>query len=409
MHKPSTYLTSAVLLSTLFLLRCGDDSGDDTNEAGKGGSAGTGGAGGKAAAGSSGKGAAGKASAGSAGSERVCEPGETQTCRGPGACNGAQACRDDGSGWGACDCGNGSGGDAGAGGSGANPGSGGDAGGAGDTGSGGSNAGMGGQDNEAGAGGGGPEPACDVLTQAPCGTGERCTMVLTSEDPFATGVDCVADGTQAPGNACTRNEDEIDDCVAGSICSGTFTGNVCREFCDPEEPAGCAGTCVSSELTDGTTFGRCEPPCDLLAQECAGELACVFTGEKHPICITHGDVALGEDCNFRNECGEGAVCIVTEVGEQQEFCTQLCNAVTGGPCGTAEVCLPLQMFSDDDEIEVDGAGTCLPCSHFGTGFDNCALLETGGCDAEGDCDPLTADLNLNFMCDLDQGKCVLEP
>jgi hypothetical protein len=38
-------------------------------------------------------------------SDRVCAPGSTQRCYGPGACAGGQACLPDGSGYGACDCG----------------------------------------------------------------------------------------------------------------------------------------------------------------------------------------------------------------------------------------------------------------------------------------------------------------
>lgn len=37
--------------------------------------------------------------------ERVCKPGETQRCFGPGACEGGQACLPDGKGFSACDCG----------------------------------------------------------------------------------------------------------------------------------------------------------------------------------------------------------------------------------------------------------------------------------------------------------------
>nr|PZN25197.1 MAG: hypothetical protein DIU78_10725 [Pseudomonadota bacterium] len=36
---------------------------------------------------------------------RVCIPGATQQCVGPGACSGGQACLPDGSGFGPCDCG----------------------------------------------------------------------------------------------------------------------------------------------------------------------------------------------------------------------------------------------------------------------------------------------------------------
>jgi hypothetical protein len=37
--------------------------------------------------------------------ERLCVPGATQACLGPGACSGAQACLKDASGYGPCDCG----------------------------------------------------------------------------------------------------------------------------------------------------------------------------------------------------------------------------------------------------------------------------------------------------------------
>jgi hypothetical protein len=36
---------------------------------------------------------------------RVCVPGATQSCVGPAACSGGQACLSDGSGFGPCDCG----------------------------------------------------------------------------------------------------------------------------------------------------------------------------------------------------------------------------------------------------------------------------------------------------------------
>jgi hypothetical protein len=39
--------------------------------------------------------------------DRLCVPGATQECLGPGACRGAQACWADGNGYGPCDCGKG--------------------------------------------------------------------------------------------------------------------------------------------------------------------------------------------------------------------------------------------------------------------------------------------------------------
>jgi hypothetical protein len=48
--------------------------------------------------------AAGPGAASSPG-DRLCIPGLTQECLGPGACRGAQACSADGNGYGPCDCG----------------------------------------------------------------------------------------------------------------------------------------------------------------------------------------------------------------------------------------------------------------------------------------------------------------
>lgn len=97
---------------------------------------------------------------------QVCAPGATQTCLGPAACEGAQACNVDGMAWGACDCGAGAGGGStgtgtatgggahgGAGGSGGVAGTGAGQGGNGGTGGAGANAGAGGDGGAAGAGG----------------------------------------------------------------------------------------------------------------------------------------------------------------------------------------------------------------------------------------------------------------
>jgi hypothetical protein len=46
-----------------------------------------------------------RAAAPAPGPDRLCVPGATQECLGPGACRGAQACLSDGNGYGPCDCG----------------------------------------------------------------------------------------------------------------------------------------------------------------------------------------------------------------------------------------------------------------------------------------------------------------
>lgn len=83
-------------LAALVLVACGSETGPVFGN-GDGGSSstttvGVGGAGGGLATDST-------------GSAMLCTPGQSVGCVGPGGCQGAQACRDDGGGFEACDCG----------------------------------------------------------------------------------------------------------------------------------------------------------------------------------------------------------------------------------------------------------------------------------------------------------------
>ncbi len=82
------------------------------------------------------------------GSKQLCQPGSTQPCTGPAACQGGQTCASDGKSWGSCDCGaagSGGGGAVGGGGTGgvdASAGSGGTSGASGSSGAGGNSGGA---------------------------------------------------------------------------------------------------------------------------------------------------------------------------------------------------------------------------------------------------------------------------
>jgi len=80
--------------------------------------------------------------------DTVCAAGATQSCLGPGACEGAQICNAAGTAWGTCDCGSGGSGGSGSGGGG--------------SGGGGSSGGG------SGGGGGGTEPLCTEPADVPC-------------------------------------------------------------------------------------------------------------------------------------------------------------------------------------------------------------------------------------------------
>jgi hypothetical protein len=96
------------------MVACGDGEEADTGSINN---ANQGGAGQAGAAGQPGAGAAGAGQGGQAGADpgKVCTPGLTQVCLGPGACKGAQSCLPSGEQWGPCDCGSGQAGAAGAG------------------------------------------------------------------------------------------------------------------------------------------------------------------------------------------------------------------------------------------------------------------------------------------------------
>ena len=75
-----------------------------------------------------------------------------------------------------------------------------------------------------------------------------------------------------------------------------------------------------------------------------------------------------------------------------------------GP-GTEAACIPLaSLYETSSQPD---AGVCINCAT--AGFANCSLLLQGGCDEETDCDPLTADLGLEFECDTLGGVCILSP
>ncbi|MEZ4439729.1 MAG: hypothetical protein R3B72_11610 [Polyangiaceae bacterium] len=120
----------------------------------------------------------------------VCIPGETRACLGPGACEGAQICREDGEGYAACDCGPSTSSSSGPGGGGGGSFGAGGAGGAGSAGHGGfGGAGFGGAGGAGGssAGSGGScesPPVCVPFEDYPCVGPASCCGTATCIDGF---------------------------------------------------------------------------------------------------------------------------------------------------------------------------------------------------------------------------------
>ncbi len=119
---------------------------------------------------------------------------------------------------------------------------------------------------------------CNPLTQAGCGTGEKCTWLLDALMPQYVGhVGCAPDGTAAIGDACMYGEPGaagFDGCVKGAVC-GNYRGGagVCKQICDQQggtPTCDDAHVCVtysrlfSSDSTQPAAAGVCDLRCDPL-------------------------------------------------------------------------------------------------------------------------------------------------
>jgi len=145
----------------------------------------------------------------------VCDPGVTQVCLGPGACEGAQVCSDDGSRWGPCDCG----GNAGAAGS--------DVGGSAGRADGGADGGTSGVDGGTGGADGGTG-GVDGGTGGASGAGGG--VGGADDGPWPDGHDCTDNGqcdntcirgVCAPQSGLDEDCDDTADCATNTSCDGT--------------------------------------------------------------------------------------------------------------------------------------------------------------------------------------------
>lgn len=189
--------------------------------------------------------------------------------------------------------------------------------------------------------GGAAAQECDVLSQAGCRPGEKCTLT-------AEGVACAPDGTVASGGACI-SVGGLDDCVGGTYC----VDGVCEPVCDPARPAACRGTEICSDLgggdlgvcvSGGPPGVTCQGP-----QDCDPGTYCARDRTCHP----DGHRPLG-----------GQTC-----PEEPTLWSFKSGRVCTRPDGTQEVC------EEAVDIDVDGSQQCefdhrtVRCNWFGWEFD----------------------------------------
>lgn len=324
---------------------------------------------------------------GAPGGGSVCEPFATRRCVGPAACVGGQACSKDGSAWSACDCGTGPRGSAGAG------------------------SANGGAEGGGGSGGSIPNPvACEPAPQSGCDTDEKCTLAVVTATQSVS-FQCVPDGTKPEGAECALREDGTDDCAQGLFCNGVSTVPRCQPYCDVTDAVSCDTLCTELNVGHGgvavaSGYGVCQPPCDLLAQDCDEGDACVFLESPFPVCGKAGAAAPGETCVYYDDCEAGAACVLKNAAQTASMCTPFCEATQAGSCeAEGDTCLAFPMLYDPVPQSFFTMGLCYPCVLLG--IPDCALLAPGGCAEEADCEPLLVSMGLPFTCDPRAGACVM--
>jgi len=163
---------------------------------------------------------------------------------------------------------------------------------------------------------------------ATCDAGFQCSV----NDTYAA--TCQPDAMFAGGDfygACGANGE----CPFGSICAGSSQDDLsCMPFCQAETHPGCpeSGICMYS-LTD-STLNLCALPdnCDPFENTgCtgAGEGCYFLPSEGTSTCVGAGDGAVGDTCQYLNDCTPGLLCNGT--------CAELCDGThtcTTGTCNT---------------------------------------------------------------------------
>jgi len=217
------------------------------------------------------------------------------------------------------------------------------------------------------------EADCYPVHNSGCIYGQRCTFVVTAEEPLTGHLDCVEMGTVQLGKPCTRDPvTGIDDCVSRAWCDQ----GICREICDLawnscDAPLFCESR--GGQLADAG-FGVCMPPCDLWAQDCPEGEACYLLlyepgyptdcAEMHP--EPTGDQGCetvqklepqghGECCTYINTCKPLHGCIQPDPVNGGTVCAAYCDP-TGtvdpppptcadqGVDGPDDFCMPLVSF-----------------------------------------------------------------
>jgi hypothetical protein len=229
-------------------------------------------------------------------------------------------------------------------------------------------------DADVGEGGGGfietydlPPSFCDIFEQD-CRRGEKCmpyrfedsTMFFDAAACFPVMPDPV--GLYQPCTYQGATWSGYDDCGVGEVCwdiDGDALG-FCKRICAN------AGECGPGEIvsTCQTCACFCDVACDVVAQDCPGDLRCVVGGYGYTeISCTEAtasiNAGIGEPCVQQWDCATGLSC-VDAAGvpgcESGWCCTPYCDAEQPSACPLpGQECLQIW---DGATGRLGAAGTC---------------------------------------------------
>ena len=173
------------------------------------------------------------------------------------------------------------------------------------------------------------DAGCDPVWQTGCGDGEKCSLI-------GADLTCVLLGEGAAGSTCQAIVGG-DSCAAGLICASAGGASTCVQFCDRGcgEPCGAGARC-NTRLGDTGEWGcgPLPPPCDLLAQDCAGAGEACYVLEPQTAttgCLLEGTLPEGAACTVQGECARSLICLASQAGGLAT-CVPLCDTRAAAPC-----------------------------------------------------------------------------
>ncbi len=183
--------------------------------------------------------------------------------------------------------------------------------------------------------------ACDPTAPSEgCPADEACFL-----NNDAT-TDCkVPAGAGEFGEPCSST---VADCRPGHICTPSGDGSICAALCS-EAAGSCATLCPVGSAAKPVSGGytACLPggeppdspdlvPCDLLAQDCAGEAQGCYPTQGGTFCLIAGTTSAGNSCAGTNDCKLGAFCFsngqCVTVCDKSDATNALCETGVNAQC-----------------------------------------------------------------------------